>query len=138
MNTISAKLKQKLNLDNAKLEIGFFETARYPNGAYVAQVARYQEFGTIHIPPRPFFRRAIVSNTNKWINYYKNNMKISNNNAYALNYVGELARGDIINSIKTLNNPPNTKSTIRQKKSSKPLIDTGLLVRSVSYRVIND
>jgi hypothetical protein len=32
--------------------------------------------------------------------------------------------------------PPNAESTIRRKKSSKPLIDTGQLRRSISSRVV--
>ena len=45
-----------------KLEIGFFETARYPNGTFVAQVARYNELGNLNIPMRPFFRNVIIKN----------------------------------------------------------------------------
>lgn len=132
MNVI---LNEKLNLNKTNLEVGFFETAKYPNGTHVAQVARIQEFGTLKIPTRPFFRRAIINNMNKWINFYKMDFTKSSNNEITLNKIGELARGDIINSINTLNTPPNAKSTIKQKNSSKPLVDTGLLRRSVSYRV---
>lgn len=135
MNTIYAKLESKLNLQNKKLEVGFFDTARYPNGTYVAQVARYQEYGTIHIPIRPFFRTAITNNMHKWIEFYKKDISITNNNAFTLNRVGELARRDIIKSIDNMNTPPNKRSTIKNKKSSKPLVDTGLLRRSVTYKV---
>lgn len=135
MNTIYARLNNKLNLEAKKLEVGFFDTARYPNGVYVAQVARYQEFGTIHIPVRPFFRRAILNNMNNWVSFYKKDLSVSNNSAFSLNRVGELMRRDIIKSIDAIETPPNKKSTIKAKKSSKPLVDTGLLRRSVTYKV---
>lgn len=135
MKKMNVVLNEKLNLKKTNLEIGFFKTAKYTNGVHVAQVARIQEFGTLKIPARPFFRRAIISNMNKWINFYKVDFTKSNDNEITLNKIGELARGDIVKSIDALNNPPNAKSTIKQKNSSKPLVDTGLLRRSVTYRV---
>ena len=53
----------------------------------------------------------------------------------ALSIVGEVARADIIQSITDLKAPPNAESTIKQKKSTNPLIDTGLMRRSVTYKV---
>lgn len=137
MKKMNAILSNKLKLNKANLEIGFFETAKYPNGTYVAQVARYQEFGTIHIPARPFFRRAVTSNANKWIEFYKKDVQKNNNSFLSLNKVGEIARKDIINSIDAMTTPPLKKSTIKQKGSSKPLVDTGLMRRSVTYKVKN-
>ena len=68
MLKLECKDLQKIKIDKKaitkfmgkeKLEIGFFETARYPNGTFVAQVAYFNEFGTLNIPMRPFFRNAI-------------------------------------------------------------------------------
>ena len=118
-----------------RLEIGFFETARYPNGIFVAQVARYNEFGTLNIPMRPFFFFFFNKNIKKW---YATLQSVINRNATpskALSIVGEVARADIIQSITDLRTPPNAESTIKQKKSTNPLIDTGLMRRSVTYKV---
>lgn len=117
-----------------KLEVGFFQTAKYPNGMQVAQVARFNEFGTSKIPMRPFFRNAINKNTKKWFASLQQLLAIDNGKA--LDKVGEIARGDVVQSITTFNTPPNAKSTIKAKKSSNPLIDTGLMRRSVTYKVI--
>lgn len=118
-----------------KLEIGFFETARYPNGTFVAQVARYNEFGTLNIPMRPFFRNAIQKNIKKWYATLQNAINQNATPSKALSIVGEVARADIIQSITDLKAPPNAQSTIKQKKSTNPLIDTGLMRRSVTYKV---
>ena len=118
-----------------KLEIGFFETARYPNGIFVAQVARYNEFGTLNIPMRPFFRNAINKNIKKWYATLQNAITQNATPSKALSIVGEVARADIIQSITDLRTPPNAESTIKQKKSTNPLIDTGLMRRSVTYKV---
>ena len=118
-----------------KLEIGFFETARYPNGTFVAQVARYNEFGTLNIPMRPFFRNAIQKNIKKWYATLQNAINQNATPSKALSIVGEVARADIIQSITDLRTPPNAESTIKSKKSTNPLIDTGLMRRSVTYKV---
>ena len=118
-----------------RLEIGFFETAKYPSGEYVAQVARYNEFGTLNIPMRPFFRNAINKNIKKWYATLQNAINQNATPSKALSIVGEVARADIIQSITDLRTPPNAESTIKQKKSTNPLIDTGLMRRSVTYKV---
>lgn len=118
-----------------KLEIGFFESARYPNGTFVAQVARYNEFGTLRIPMRPFFRNAIQKNIKKWYATLQNAINQDLAPSKALSIVGEVARADIIQSITDFKAPPNAQSTIKQKKSTNPLIDTGLMRRSVTYKV---
>ena len=48
---------------SAGVDVGFFESARYPDGTPVALVAAVHEFGTEdgRIPERPSFRTAISS-----------------------------------------------------------------------------
>lgn len=124
---------KKLLKVKGRLEVGFFETAKYPNGAYVAQIASYNEFGTIKIPMRPFFRNAINGNTKKWFSSLQQLLK--SDDMQSLEKTGEIIRGDIVNSITNFKNPPNAPITIKQKKSSNPLINTGLMRRSVTYKV---
>ncbi len=49
-------------------KVGWFESAVYPDGRPVAEVAAGNEFGIAsrNIPPRPFMRPAISQNENKW------------------------------------------------------------------------
>ena len=62
---IISKNEAKLPKGNKSiLKVGFFDTDKYENGEYVAQVAFWNEYGTIskkgnkHIPPRPFMRNV--------------------------------------------------------------------------------
>lgn len=133
---LTKELKGVIGNDNKRLEIGFFDNAKYENGVHVASVASFQEFGTLKIPMRPFFRNAIKKNGVKWFGFFKNQFSKNKDFELSLNQVGEIARGDIIESINNTNTPPLAESTIRRKGSSKPLIDTGLLRASVSYKVV--
>lgn len=129
------KIANKISA-NKSLEVGFFETAKYDDGTYVAQVAYLNEFGTLKIPMRPFFRNAISSNQKKWFSSFKQIMQKNLDIENSLSVVGEIAKGDIIKSINSLNSPANAEATIKAKGSSKPLVDTGLLRSSITYRVV--
>ena len=119
----------------ATLNVGFFESSRYTAGTYVAQVARIQEYGSIKIPPRPFFRNAIDNNMQKWLDFLGRDLVNTNNAELSYNRLGEMARGDIVESITQLDTPPNTPKTIARKGSSNPLIDTGFLRANVTFKV---
>lgn len=119
----------------ATLNVGFFESSRYTEGAYVAQVARIQEYGSIKIPPRPFFRNAIDNNMQKWLDFLGRDLVNTNNAETSYNRLGEVVRGDIVESITQLDTPPNAPKTIARKGSSNPLIDTGFLRANVTFKV---
>ena len=53
-------------LQHREIQVGFFETAVYPDGTPIAYVAAIQEFGHGAIPPRPFLRPAAADNKDKW------------------------------------------------------------------------
>lgn len=135
---LSEELKGILNKNKESLEVGFFETAKYQDGKYVASVANIQEFGTLEIPARPFFRTAISKNQGKWLGIFKNQFLVNQDFNLSLNQVGEVARGDIIASIMKTNTPPNAEATIKAKGSSKPLIDTGFMRGSVTFKVVQN
>lgn len=129
-----ANIKVKLQTKNKQgsLEVGILE-GKYPNGLNIAQNARFQEFGTYNIPPRPFFRNALKQNQKKWITFYKRGLKQRDTNI--VGKVGVMASSDIKMSITKTLTPPNAKSTIKKKGSSHPLIDTGLLRSAIDYKV---
>lgn len=132
---LNNKLKGLISKSKNKLEVGFFKDAKYENGMAVADVAKIQEYGTLKIPARPFFRIAIDKNTAKWFNVFKNQFLVNKNVELSLNQVGEVARGDVVSSITNLMSPPLSEVAIKKKGSSKPLIDTGFLRASVNYKV---
>ena len=52
-----------------------------------------------------------------------------------LNAIQAVAVAAMQQTIKDLKTPPNAASTIAAKKSSNPLIDTGLLVNTVTFKI---
>jgi len=133
-NALNDKLKDFTKNPKA-IYAGIFESAKYDDGTPVAQVAFWQEYGTLKIPMRPFMRNALAKNKVRWIRFFKRQIESHLDFDLALNRTGEIMRGDIIKSIVATTTPPNKPSTIKAKKSSHPLIDTGLLKNSVSYEV---
>ena len=117
--------------------VGFFSTARYEDGTPVAAVAAWNEFGTETIPERPFFRRAIAEMEGGISNIVKagiDTKKMVVDDRVA-DRVGAYAQGQIQESITALKEPPNAPSTIKEKGSSSPLIDTGHMRESVTWEV---
>jgi hypothetical protein len=106
---------------------------------YVAEIAFWHEFGTRYAPERSFIRSTWDENVRKYsklaeqlilLMYLKQQDVIS-----SLNILGLKIESDIKRKITTLRVPPNAPSTIRRKKSSNPLIDTGQLRASIRYLV---
>lgn len=143
MNKINIKevekeLKKILKKENLKsLEVGFLESAKYPNGQSVAKVAYWNNYG-IGMPSRPFFTNAVANNSEKWNNAIKSILQKQEkiNFTAVLDTLGNLIVADIQKSITDIRTPPNSKITIEKKKSSNPLIDTGLMRSSVTYRIV--
>lgn len=132
---IDKEIKEALGIKNKPfLEVGFFDSARYPSGEFVASVASDNEYGKSTIPPRPFFRGAIFHNSREWGERIFKFMKQASGEK-ALGMLGESVRVDIVKSIDKTLTPPNSPYTIAKKGSSHPLIDTGLLRASVSFQV---
>jgi hypothetical protein len=105
-----------------KLEgkVGWFETAKYPDGMQVAEVAMMQEFGTRTIPARPFMRPAIIKNQNKWqetINKVSARVVEGKISALdAMNIITEQAASDVVEQIKSVDSPPLSPITIGVRK----------------------
>ncbi|WP_300926980.1 hypothetical protein, partial [Helicobacter rodentium] len=76
---------------------------------------------------------SIKENKKKWVEAYKQGLKKRENNVSER--VGVLASSDIKATITKLQTPPNAPSTIKQKGSNNPLIDTGLLRAAIDYKV---
>ena len=57
-----------------KTEIGFLKNATYPDGKQVAYIAYLNEFGD-HNPPRPFMKRTVEKQLNKWTKLFSYTLK---------------------------------------------------------------
>lgn len=130
--------------------VGFFDTAKYPNGMPVAAVAAVHEFGYSPggIPARPFFRPTIAEQSPEWTRQFGRAAKAIANGkitaANALEQLGALAAGDVRKTIAGITSPPLKESTIAARrrryakpggKLDKPLVDTGILFGSVTHLV---
>lgn len=99
------------------------------------------EFGSSdgHIPERSFIRATVDANVDKYrrlmsrllsrvVMGYLEDRKV-------LSILGARIRADIVNRINAGIEPKLADSTADKKGSSKPLIDTGNLKRSINYEV---
>lgn len=126
--------KMKKMKDRTILSVGFFPKSKYENGTYVASVAYWNEYGTKRIPPRPFFRTAILENKGKWKDHFYNSVsKIGLQGG--IKSLGELVIKDVKQSILSWSTPPNAPSTIKHKGFNNPLIDTFKMVNSVDMEI---
>ena len=136
------KSAKRAQFTSRSVQVGFFSTAKYPDGTQVASVAAWQEFGTElrgreHIPERPFFRQAIKGAEEPILEVMKASIdpKTMVLDSKTAGLVGETMKGRVQESIVKLDDPPNALSTIDAKGSSNPLVDTGVLRNSVTWAV---
>lgn len=107
------------------------------------ELAAIHEFGApgAGIPSRPFLRSTFDAKKDAWNSLMARLVtKVVAghlNVVAALELVGQRAAGDVRNRITQGGNfVPNKPATIRRKGSSKPLIDKGLLLQSISHQVV--
>ena len=133
LNRLAEKVKQP-----AVLRVGFLSSARYPDGTSVALVAAIQDFGAPSrgIPSRPFFRDMIAANAPQWPNAIATLLKANNFDAKkTLMQTGEAIAGQLRESITTFVGVSLAPRTIARKKSTKQLVDTGVMLQSVDFEV---
>ncbi len=130
------------NLSEKQLKVGFIDGATYPDGTPVAMVAATNEYGNPanNQPPRPFFRNAIAQHESEWLDAISRGLQKGVSLDDVLAVVGERAVGDVVQSIATLMDPPLSPATIASRKSkgnasTKPLVDTKVMIRDVHYEV---
>lgn len=110
------------------------------SGATLADIAAYNHFGTKHIPPRPFLQLALDNNQKQINDFIDKNLNylMTRKGAQApaaLNRIGAFLVGQIQREINSNIQPANAPSTIKAKKSSRTLVDTGRLRSSITYEI---
>jgi len=107
-------------------------------GWFWAQGANVSK-STITIPERPFMRTTFKENREDYQQFLRQLARQvlggQANIAEALNTLGVKAVGDIQDTIGSLSEPPNAPFTIKQKRSSNPLIETGEMRQSVTHKL---
>ena len=134
VGSLSAALSKYKEM-NASVRVGVLENATYPDGTPVAMVAFWNEYGTRTSPVRAFFRTTVSENKKNWVLSVQNLMKIHNDPKRVMGLIGVHMQEQIVQSINTWSDPPNSAYTIAKKGSSKPLIETGVLMRSIKSEV---
>lgn len=140
------------DIDGLEVRIGWFSSAKYPDGTPCAYVAAIQEFGVSskNIPARPMLRPTREKYLPQWRELAAKGaraMLAGNETAWSvMEKIGLRAAGDIKKTITEVFTPPLSPKTIaaRLRKRSdkhtlgllaKPLVDTGLMLSSVSSEV---
>lgn len=129
---------EKVSKDKV-LRVGFLETAKYPDGTNVAQVAFWDEYGTKSAPPRPFFRTVIAEKSDGWGRALGRALKDNDydaDRAFAL--VGTGIKDQVVTSIVNTAAPALSPVTVmlRGMRSNDPsLVVTGKVVGEAAARV---
>lgn len=136
-------LKGKIaELRGLSLTVGIQNDAKYPDGTSVAEVALFQEYGTETIPARPFLRRPLYANRGAIAKRMAKEIGLAVRGKKeivdALAAVGEFAAGKVTSWIRRGTFKALAPSTIAKKGHAQPLIDSTLLLRSVSWAVRRD
>lgn len=128
-------------LKKLEVQVGYQAgSATDDNGVDMTDIAMWNELGTSRAPARPFLRKSVDENTSEIKNMCAAQLKKLVNGGTAeqsLRALGVYQKGLIQEKIKNGSFQENAESTIRQKGSDKPLIDTGRLRQSADFIVRN-
>ena len=114
----------------------------YVDGVSVQKYAIYNEYGTVYIPARSFFRR--VTGTRRGISKIEARLDEQINEIIegkqtgegALKNVGVYTVSLLKESLLKGNWQANSKETSERKGTQKPpLVDTGTLLKNISYEI---
>ena len=138
MSPKGAKFMAELSwLADRDIHVGFQRgKGVYENGADVADVAMYNEFGTSKIPPRPFMEQSFKRHEQEYVEESEEifGAMIKGQEVKPLiRKFGEKVKKDIVDEIEKGEFVPNAPSTVAKKGFNKPLYETGLMEKSISY-----
>jgi hypothetical protein len=136
------RIMRDLNgLDGTEIVAGILKDAGTDSrGTPMVDIATYNEYGTRHIPSRPFVRIAADDNKKAWLDTVNKEVGaiIDGNGSKSQlgKQVGERMKKDIQDVIGDKSRlKPNAPATVKKKGHDKPLIDTGHMKKIVNYRV---
>lgn len=131
------KFKDALKqLEGMKVGVGFQEGDKNKDDESLAYIAAINEYGTSTIPARPFLHQSFEQNQDKFQYVCGRALQMVASGGdvdSALNLIGAEAVGIVQKQIVNGDFAPNAPSTIRKKKSDKPLIDTGEMRQAIHY-----
>jgi hypothetical protein len=142
MNDIRKNIEK---LGHLAVKAGIIEGSGSVDGVDVAQYGAWNEYGVPgkkqkwDIPPRPFIR-GFLENNSEAIKKKQEQLSRAVSSGVmdaerAIGLLGQFAQDGIKRYIRTGSFKENAETTIKRKKSSKPLVDTGTLVNSIRFEV---
>ena len=137
-------LEKELELINkigkARVKVGVQADAgvHSESGANLVDIGIWNEYGTAHIPSRPFIRQTFEDNQQavaQYLGRVVSNVAKGDDLVQELSKLGQWYQDKQKKTLTSYPWTPNAPSTRRRKKSSKPLVDTSQLVNSIRYKV---
>lgn len=133
--------RKRLEANKQIVKVGIPDNVTGEEGISLAMVGMVHEFGVPakNIPERSFLRSGIKRNRQDFIRLNRINLvKILQGKMtidIALGLLGEMAKAAVQKEIRIGKFKPLSERTIARKGSSKPLIDTGNMIQSITYSV---
>lgn len=131
-------MKQLEQLASLEVAVGFQEGQKYEDDTSLALIATYNEFGSSNTPARPFMKQSWERHSRQIQAFCSKEVKdISEGKSAqkALAEIGAYGKATVQQEIVDGEFAPNAPSTIKRKKSDRPLIDTGYMRQSVNFVV---
>jgi hypothetical protein len=144
-------LRSLETLSDSSVAVGFFPESRYNDkkNTPVAEIASIHEYGAvinrtgskvgqyqIRIPQRSFMRTTIHEKEQSWSDHCADLIRSGKPINEIMEAMGAKIASDIQEKIRAIASAGGNKpSTILKKGFDSPLIDTGNMWRSVSYKV---
>lgn len=135
MSKLTQMLDKYRNMDTVAVRAGIMGDKTYPDGTKVAHVGFWNDMGTPTIPARPFFRQTIANNKKVLAQMIASLINKGDSPEMVLKKIGQHMVGEFTESVQTWREPPNAKSTQREKGYNAPLRETKQLARSFSYEI---
>lgn len=135
-----AELKSRV-MGGHVVKIGFPAGASEKDGTPSALVGAVHEFGSVSrgIPERSYLRSTMNEQMNKYIAMNKRTLRRVVTGVMtmrlALELLGQVASGDVKKKIRSGPFTPLSQRTIDSKGSDRPLIDTGDMLKNVTYEL---
>lgn len=122
-----------------RLNTPHYKNGKNSGGPSIIDVAIWNNYGTNNIPQRDFMTPA----SKKWKKFFSESLDIVRRDMLEnkldsykfLKAMGQKGSDIISKEIIALDTPPNAPATIRAKKSSNPLVDTGDMARSTTWQI---
>lgn len=139
---LNRQIDKQLKQFAGKVSIGVFSQQSIVQGKInLAELATVHEYGSTkrNIPQRSFLQASLSQNAERYRTLIRSQMwqvvQLKASPMQVKHLLGMRAVADVQNYMVTATFTPLKPATIKRKRSSRPLIDTGRLRQSITYKV---